>query len=44
MSILVKNTGTTHGKTLCVVITNGKLAQRGLINLSKLYQSIQLKA
>ena len=33
-----------HSKTLCVTITNGKLAQRGLINLSKLYQSIQVKA
>ena len=33
-----------HSKTLCVTITNGKLAQRGLINLSKLYQSIQAKA
>nr|MCI1925256.1 group II intron reverse transcriptase/maturase [Ligilactobacillus acidipiscis] len=33
-----------HSKTLLMTITNKRLAQRGLINLSKLYQSIQAKA
>jgi group II intron reverse transcriptase/maturase len=33
-----------HSKTLLMTITNKKLTQRGLLNMSALYQSIQSKA
>jgi hypothetical protein len=33
-----------HSKTLLMTITNRRLTQRGLLNMSQLYQSIQSKA
>ena len=33
-----------HSKTLLMTITNKRLTQRGLLNMSQLYQSIQSKA